>query len=58
MPRQSTKVEKVQEDVETETDEESHAKKGMLPTNIVEMLASREKYDISIYPSRQFVCVV
>ncbi|PPR96097.1 hypothetical protein GOBAR_AA24567 [Gossypium barbadense] len=42
-PRQSTKVEKVQEDVETETDEESQAKKGMLPTNIVEMLASREK---------------
>ncbi|MBA0760870.1 hypothetical protein Gotri_023591 [Gossypium trilobum] len=42
-PRQSTKVEKVQEDVETETDEESQAKKGLLPTNIVEMLSSREK---------------
>ncbi|OMO84162.1 hypothetical protein COLO4_22185 [Corchorus olitorius] len=42
-PRQSVKVES-QEDVETETDdEESQARKGMLPTNIVEMLASREK---------------
>ncbi|KAE8707069.1 putative kinase [Hibiscus syriacus] len=40
--RQSAKIENVQ-DVETETDEESLAKKGMLPTNIVEMLASREK---------------
>ncbi|EOX91258.1 hypothetical protein QUC31_003013 [Theobroma cacao] len=43
-PRQSAKkVENGQEDVETGMDEESQAKKGMLPTNIVEMLASREK---------------
>ncbi|XWS33696.1 hypothetical protein CRYUN_Cryun22dG0105100 [Craigia yunnanensis] len=42
-PRQSAKIENGQEDVETETDEESQAKKGMLPTNIVEMLACREK---------------
>ncbi|XP_039053364.1 uncharacterized protein LOC120195396 [Hibiscus syriacus] len=40
--RQSAKSENDQ-DVETEADEESLAKKGMLPTNIVEMLASREK---------------
>lgn len=47
-PRQSAKkVENGQEDVETGMDEESQAKKGMLPTNIVEMLASREKYDVS-----------
>ena len=64
-PRQSARVENGQEDAETETDENSQTKKGMLPTNIVEMLASREKYDISIYPSiylyiyiSLFVCVV
>lgn len=42
-PRQSAKVENGQEGLETETDEESQVKEGMLPTNIVEMLASREK---------------
>ncbi|XWS45339.1 hypothetical protein CRYUN_Cryun15aG0128000 [Craigia yunnanensis] len=42
-PRQSATVENGREEVETETDEESQAKKGMLPTNIVEMLASHEK---------------
>ncbi|KAL4369199.1 hypothetical protein GQ457_05G013200 [Hibiscus cannabinus] len=41
--RQSAKVENGQEDAEAEIDEESQAKKGMLPTDIVEMLASREK---------------
>lgn len=50
-PRQSAKVENGQEGLETETDEESQVKEGMLPTNIVEMLASREKYDITIYSS-------
>ncbi|XWS29352.1 hypothetical protein CRYUN_Cryun24cG0022000 [Craigia yunnanensis] len=40
-PRQSARVENGQDDVET--DENSQTKKGMLPTNIVEMLASREK---------------
>ncbi|XP_022741686.1 uncharacterized protein LOC111293177 isoform X2 [Durio zibethinus] len=44
-PRQSARVESGQEDVEAETDEESQAKKGMLPTNIIEMLASREKLE-------------
>ena len=39
-PRQSARVENGQEDAETETDENSQTKKGMLPTNIVEMLAS------------------
>ncbi|XVF59531.1 hypothetical protein PTKIN_Ptkin07bG0283500 [Pterospermum kingtungense] len=42
-PCRPAKVENGQEGVETETDEESQVKKGMLPTNIVEMLASREK---------------
>ncbi|XP_022752113.1 uncharacterized protein LOC111300761 [Durio zibethinus] len=42
-PRQSVTVQNGIEDVETETDEESRAKKGMLPANIVEMLAFREK---------------
>ncbi|XVE87223.1 hypothetical protein DITRI_Ditri18aG0098900 [Diplodiscus trichospermus] len=42
-PRQSARVENCQEDVETEADEDSQTKKGMLPADIVEMLASREK---------------
>ncbi|GLT75243.1 hypothetical protein SLA2020_469810 [Shorea laevis] len=42
-PKKSKEVNNVKEVVEAETEEEPHANVGMLPTNIVEMLAAREK---------------
>lgn len=44
-PRPSTRVESVQDASETETHQESLGTAGMLPPNIVELLAAREKYD-------------
>ncbi|KAK9948748.1 hypothetical protein M0R45_004312 [Rubus argutus] len=42
-PRPSTMVESVQDASETETHQESMGTAGMLPPNIVELLAAREK---------------
>ncbi|GKU94637.1 hypothetical protein SLEP1_g8097 [Rubroshorea leprosula] len=42
-PKKSKEVNNVKDVVEAETEDEPHANIGMLPTNIVEMLAAREK---------------
>ncbi|KAL7224031.1 hypothetical protein ACSBR1_025480 [Camellia fascicularis] len=42
-PRRPRTKESIQDVVETETIEDSHDNKGMLPTDIVQLLAAREK---------------
>ncbi|KAL6957105.1 hypothetical protein U1Q18_045627, partial [Sarracenia purpurea var. burkii] len=42
-PRRSRRDESILDSVETETIQESHANGGMLPTDIVKLLAAREK---------------
>lgn len=43
-PSQGQKVENVQDVTDSETQNESVGNKGMLPNDIVELLAAREKY--------------